>query len=137
MDCQYTSSTLYKIMDEFLIITCIKGIVIFSIKTKRLIQYYSNKCFSNKKKISCDDIRNIYILNNNQENISFHSISYRGYIMMKLEMNHKNGELKESSIVNNSFEGISYKKINGLTCLNNGNVFIWSLYGDIKIWKET
>ena len=66
IECQNTTNCLFRINDNYILIACDKGIGIFFVKTKEIIQFLEYN-YSNYNKISCDEKGNIYILNIEQK----------------------------------------------------------------------
>ena len=125
-DCLDSNHSLFKIKNKYILINCYKGIGLFLIKTKELIQYF--ECFdSNNIKISCDDKDNIYIISQKM-NCTFFSRS------CSIKMGIAN--IIENEIVFiKEYDEFEIKNENlNITCLHDNVVLLWN--NDSFICKE-
>ena len=123
IDCVDSNHSLFKIKNEYILINCYKGIGLFLIKTKELIQYFEC-CDLNNKKISCDDENNIYIISQEKNNTNSFNIKMSIANIIKNEIVF----IKEYDEFETNKENLN------ITCLNNNIVFLWNK--NIYICKE-
>ena len=126
IDCLDSNHSLFKNKNEYILVNCYKGIGLFLIKTKELIQYF--ECFdSNNIKISCDDKNNIYIISQTM-NTTLFSRSYSIKMSIANIIDNEIVFIKE-------YDEIETKKENlNITCLNDNIVLLWN--NDSFICKE-
>ena len=111
IDCVDSNHSLFKIKNEYILINCCKGIGLFLIKTKELIQYF--ECSdSNNLKISCDDKSNIYIISQK--------------INSNIKMNIANIIENEIVFIKEYEEIVTNEENLNITCLNNNIVLLWN-----------
>ena len=121
IDCSDISNSLIKINDKFIIINCFKGIGLFYIKTKEIIQYIQVfSTIGKKQKICYDNKDNLYIINleiNNNNTVS-NSISL--FSSNTFYNVNNNIRIVKAKIINGSLEKIKeYENFNSVEDINN------------------
>ena len=113
IDCIKSFKCFYQIKDIYILVSCEKGIGLFNIKTKEMIQYYMyNDPYYNRMAIDHED--NIYILNIRE--------SFCEYIIKLVKGKINDGEI----IFMKDYEEIKSKEGQlNLTCLYNKTILLW------------
>ena len=121
IECQEKTNCLFRLNEKYIIIACEKGLGLFCIKTKELIQFLEFN-YSKCNRITCDDEENIYILNREE---NYNSSYYSQYYYFKI-INFK--FIENEIIFVNESENINTSEY---------NLEITSLYDDIiLLWKN-
>ena len=121
IECQEKTNCLFRLNENYIIIACEKGLGLFCIKTKELIQFLEFN-YSKYNRITCDDEENIYILNREE---NYNSSYYSQYYYFKI-INFK--FIENEIIFVNESENINTSEY---------NLEITSLYDDIiLLWKN-
>ena len=131
IDCSYSHNIFFILKKKYIIIQCNKGIGLFLIKTKELVQYfeYDN---SNDKRISCDNNYNIFILSmkiesKNYKNNFFYNNNYF-YNNFNNDYNDYIYKIKTANIIDDEIKFINESKE---MKSDEGNLKITYLYKDI------
>ena len=117
IDCAEIDNGLIRIKD-FILVNCINGIAIISIKNKEMIQYIENfdKYLKNKKIFkSSNDI--IYILNSKGDINKYYFSEYNLILFENIKM------AKFDLLNNLNYRQINYKKQK--LFLDNNDIFLW------------
>lgn len=116
-----TSSCLFH-YSKLVIVNCKEGIALVDLNFMELIHFYEeHNCILYIKSIFCDVNRFIYVLGKESEDDV--------YNLLKYKIKENNGEICEYKEM---IESIMFPdKIMKVTCLNNGNYFIWGEKGEL------
>ena len=123
IDCRGENNSLLKVNDNFILINCIKGIAIFYIKGKEIVQYTQEYYSPLKTIITLDSYNKIYISyikteqSKNNDNSLFGFSTGIDSIIKMLVTEFNNGEI----ILSEEYENITTinDTINNILCFNN------------------
>ena len=130
------SSTCLLLINDFIIVNCIKGIALISIKTKEMVQYIEDNSGYKNKNICTDNENNIYILNN-YKNLELVKMTLSDGIFVK-EEEYKNIELENDkyndSNESKSSDSGSFNDLELNIIYNRGYIILWNKY--VYVLKE-
>ena len=124
------------LLKDFIVVNCLKGLAIISIKTKEMVQYIENNIGYKNKTICTDNEDNIYILNNSKNLELVKMALSDGIFVIKEE--YKNIELENDksndSDESKSSDSGSFDDLDLNMIYNRGYIILWNKF--VYILKE-
>ena len=124
------------LLKDFIVVNCLKGLAVISIKTKEMVQYIENNIGYKNKTICTDNEDNIYILNNSKNLELIKMALSDGIFVIKEE--YKNIELENDksndSDESKSSDSGSFDDLDLNMIYNRGYIILWNKF--VYVLKE-